>query len=79
MILRGATEAEVFEAIHTSRWEQTKRGKQETRRHFVFDQPSPVNQQFYRFKTVNPIFVEESDAIVVVTVKVYYSNLEGSL
>ncbi len=74
MTLRGADESEVIEAIQTSPWQAAKRGKQETRRRFPFGQPSPVNKQFYRFKTVNPVFVDEADEIVVVTVKVYYSN-----
>ncbi len=35
-----------------------------------------MNKLYYRFKTVEVVFAEEADAIVIVTVKVYYSNEE---
>ncbi len=76
MILRGASESEVIEAIRTGEWKLAKRGKQETIRRYSFGRPSPVNEQVYRFKIVNPIFSPEPNEIVVITVKVYYSNEE---
>ncbi len=32
--------------------------------------------KFYKFKIVEPIFAEEAERIVIITVKVYYSNTE---
>jgi hypothetical protein len=76
MELRGAEEPEVISAIRSGTWEGAKRGKLQSRHRFDFNRPSPVNQKFYKYKTVEAIFVEESERIVVVTVKVYYSNKE---
>lgn len=76
MELRGAEEAEVIAAIHLRTWETAKRGKLQCRKRFSFSRQSPINQQFYKHKIVEAIFVEERDQIVVVTVKVYYSNKE---
>ncbi len=76
MNLRGATEEEVAETIRAESWTQAKRGKRQARRRFAFGKPSPINKKEYKFKDVEPIFIEESGAIVVVTVKVYYTNEE---
>lgn len=76
MNLRGATEGEVEQVIRTIEWEPAKRGRQQARRRFDFGKLSPINQQTCRFKTVDAIFANEPDEIVVVTVKVYYSNEE---
>ncbi len=76
MVLRGATEAEVTQTIREQDWEPAKRNKHQAKRRFDFGRLSPVNQKEYRYKEVEPIFVEESDAIVVVTIKVYYTNEE---
>ena len=43
---------------------------------FPDDRVSPMNGVFYRFQTIEAIFTEETSEIIVVTVKVYYSNLE---
>lgn len=76
MRLRGATEEEICQALYNAPWRAAKRAKWQAKRRFAFDQPSPVNQRQYKFKEVEPIFVEESERIVVVTVKVYYTNEE---
>ncbi len=73
-ILRGAEEAEVEQVIRRSSWEPAKRGKQQARRQFTFGKISPTNQQGYKFKTVEAVFVDEPESIVIITVKVYYSN-----
>lgn len=52
-------------------------GKFQTKYSFAFNKTAPINQQFYKYKTVEPIFADEQDEIVVITVKVYYSNEEG--
>jgi hypothetical protein len=74
MRLRGATQAEVKETIETISWQSAKRGKYKARKSFTFGHLSPINQQLYTFKTVEAIFAEESNEVVVVTVLVYYGN-----
>jgi len=74
MYLRGASEKEVTEAIKVGTWESAKLGKFQTKYKFDFNQTALTNQKFYRYKTVEPIFADESNEIVVITVKVYYSN-----
>ncbi|MBM3333614.1 DUF4258 domain-containing protein [Candidatus Sumerlaeota bacterium] len=73
---RGATEEEILECIHQSPRAAQHGGRFSARKIFLFGGISPVNNQQYRFKTIEPIFAEEPDEIVVVTVKVYYSNEE---
>jgi len=68
---RGFSVAEVEEAIRQKDWTPAERGRLECRRDFVFD--NVWNNKRYGIKQVRPIFVEESDQIVVVTVYVYYS------
>jgi hypothetical protein len=36
-----------------------------------------LNQKFYKYKIVEPIFADETNAIIIITVKVYYSNEEA--
>ncbi len=76
MLLRGALEAEVIKAIDSGNRESAKMGKIQTKYRFDFNKTAPTNQQFYKYKTVEPIFADEHDEIVVITVKVYYSNEE---
>jgi len=51
-------------------WEPAERGRMQCRKDFVFGKD--WNGKTYRTKQVRPIFVEEADEIVVVTVYVYY-------
>ena len=51
------------------------RGFRECRRTFVFKRE--WNGVFYPAKQVRPIFVDEEDAITVVTVYVYYLSGDG--
>jgi len=74
MILRGASEDEVCTAIHSGQWEQAKAGKFQAKYCFDFNANSPINQQFYKYKKVEPVFADEPYEIVVITVKVYYFN-----
>jgi len=76
MILRGASEEEVMKAINTGKWEPAKMGKFQTEYRFDFNRIALTNQMFYKHKTVKPIFADEQDEIVVITVKEYYSNEE---
>jgi hypothetical protein len=70
MRYRGASEQEVVEAIRTAPWGPAERGRLECRKDFAYGQD--WNGRCYATKRVRPIFVEEADEIVVVTVDVYY-------
>lgn len=70
MHYRGATEQEVVKTIQSSPWQPAELGRMECRKNFVYEQD--WNGRFYATKQVRPIFVEEPNEIVVVTVYVYY-------
>jgi len=74
MELRGASEEEVITAINSGTWEPAKLGKLKTKYKFDFNAISMANQKIYKYKTVEPVFADENDIIVVITIKVYYSN-----
>jgi len=76
MDLRGASEEDVIEAIRSGKWRPAKMGKFQSRCKFDFNKRALTNQKFYKYKTVEPIFADEPNEIVVITVKVYYSNEE---
>jgi len=76
MELRGASESEVTAAIKSGNWVPAKMAKSKTRLRFDFNKPAPTNQKLYKYKTVEPIFADEAEEVVVITVKVYYSNEE---
>jgi hypothetical protein len=67
---RGTTMQEVIETIRAGTWQQTELGKLECRKDFVYN--AIWNQSHYTTKQVRPVFVDEADEIVVVTVYVYY-------
>lgn len=67
---RGATEKEVIETIKTSTWEPAELGRLGCRKDFAFKKK--WNKKYYKTKQVRPIFVEEENEIVVVTVYTYY-------
>jgi hypothetical protein len=64
------SEDEVIEAIRTSPWQPAELGRLECRQDFPYDRE--WNGEFYKTKQVRPIFVEEVDEIVVVTVYSHY-------
>ena len=67
---RGATPVEVTQAIRQAAWHPTERGRLECHVNFSFDRTWRGKE--YLVKQVRPIFVDEPDGIVVVTVYVYY-------
>ena len=67
---RGFTVNEVEETIHASPWKKTELGRLEARRDFSFN--AEWSGHWYAVKQVRPIFVEEPNEIVVVTVYTYY-------
>jgi hypothetical protein len=74
--LRGATEAEVVEAIQSKQWQPALHGKWQVQKVFQFGKPSPVNQKTYASKTIRAVFADEEGSIVVITVIVFYGNEE---
>jgi hypothetical protein len=67
---RGGTAQEVAEAVWTAPWQAAEQGRLECQKDFAFN--TVWNKKFYTTKRVRPIFVEEPEEIVVVTVYVYY-------
>ena len=67
----GFTVAEVEDTIRGSLGEPAELGRMECRKTFPFNRE--WNNKLYATKEVRPIFVEEPDEIVVVTVYTYYS------
>lgn len=67
---RGGTESEVAEAIRTVTWAAAERGRMECRKDFAYGRE--WNGTVYALKQVRPVFVDEPEGIVVVTVYVYY-------
>lgn len=61
---------EQAETIQTSVWESAEHDRLQCRKDFPFGEE--WNGKFYQTKQVRPIFVEEADEIVVVTVYSYY-------
>lgn len=69
---RGATAAEIVEAIREGQWSTAAFERLQAEKQFPFNEE--WNRNHYDFKKVRPIFVEEPNEIVVVTVYVYYFN-----
>lgn len=67
---RGFSMAEVEEAIRTGAWGPAELGRLNCRRDFAFGRE--WNGQVYATKQVRPVFVEETEEIVVITVYTYY-------
>lgn len=67
---RGFTPSEVEEAIREAPWEPALRGKLECRKDFAFK--SFWNGAWYDTKQVRPIFADDPQEIVVITVYTYY-------
>ena len=74
MNLRGASEEEVIKSIRSGNWTAARLGKFQTKYRHDFNELASVNQKFYKYKIIEPIFSDEPEEIVVITVKVYYSN-----
>jgi hypothetical protein len=74
MLLRGAEKDEVIKTIRDGIKNNAKFNKFHSTLTFDFKSESPVNNKYYEFKTLDVIFVEENNQIIVVTVKVYYHS-----
>lgn len=62
--------AEVEQTIRSSPWEQAELGRLECHKEFPFN--AEWNGRRYAAKQVRPIFVDEENEIVVITVYTYY-------
>ena len=67
---RGTSREEIELAIRTSEWQPARFGRWECRRDFEFN--SVWNGKRYLTKQLRPVFVDEEERIVVVTIYVYY-------
>jgi hypothetical protein len=67
---RGATEEEVFDTIRSEPWGSAELGRLECRKNYSFN--GEWNKKYYSTRQVRPIFADEPEEIVVVTVYVYY-------
>ena len=67
---RGATPSEVVVAIRTAPWTAAERGRLECRLTLPYGRE--WNGRQYATKTVRPVFVDEPEEVVVVTVYAYY-------
>ena len=67
---RGTTQTEIEEAIRATDWSPAELGRIECRMDLPFNRE--WHGKVYAIKQVRPIFVEEEDEIVVVTVYTYY-------
>lgn len=75
-VKRGFTVPEVEETIQNSPWQPAELGRLECTKNFPFNRE--WNGRAYATKQVRPIFVEEANEIVVITVYTYYSGKELS-
>ena len=67
---RGVHEDEVIFAIRNAPWQSADRGRLECQYDFSF--ANVWNGKYYETKQVRPVFAEEVNEIVVVTVYSYY-------
>jgi hypothetical protein len=74
MHARGATAEEVELVIRGTSWQSAEKGRQTAARVFAFRRER--FGRFYQAKEVVPIFVEEAERIVVVTVYTFFSQRE---
>lgn len=69
---RGFSVAEVEDTIQTSPWTPAELGRLGCRKNFPYGKE--WNGKVYAIKQVRPIFVEEAEEILVITVYTYYFN-----
>ena len=70
VISRGFIVAEVEEAIRACPWDAAELGRLDCRKDFPFGRE--WNGKAYATKQVRPVFVDEPEEIVVITVYTYY-------
>jgi hypothetical protein len=70
LLYRGVSEEEVYETIRTSKWKPAELGRWECKE--VFPYKKEWNEIYYNEKEVRPIFVEEENEIIVITIYTYF-------
>lgn len=70
LLYRGVSEEEVHETIRTSKWKPAELGRLECKK--VFPNKKEWNKIYYNEKEVRPIFVEEENEIIVITIYTYF-------
>ena len=76
MANRKATELEVRQAILEAPWSSAEKNRLTCAMAFPFE--AEHYDRYYRSKNVVPIFVEEEEEIVVITVYTFFSQKEVS-
>jgi hypothetical protein len=69
--VRGFSEEEVIEVIRKGNWVSAKKNRLESKLGLSYEKE--WNGKYYKTKEVKPVFVEEENEIVVITVYTYYS------
>jgi hypothetical protein len=67
---RCITETEVEDTIRNSKWQDADLDRLECKKDFEYNKV--WNGKFYSTKQIKPVFVEEEEEIVVVTVYTYF-------
>ena len=70
LLYRGVSEEEVHETIRTSKWRPAALERLECKK--VFPYKKEWNEIYYNEKEVRPIFVEEENEIIVITIYTYF-------
>jgi len=70
LVRRGTSEEEIFMAIRSAEWLPAELGRLACRMDFPYGKE--WNGRWYNTKQARPIFVEEEQEIVVITVYTYY-------
>jgi len=73
---RGASEEEIREVVLKGAREPARHGSWQVTHRLPGGGRSPVDGMRYNEKTIQVVFVDEPDEIVVVTVKVFYRGRE---
>lgn len=67
---RNVTKEEVIETISKNEWEAAKHNRFSCKNNFLYKKT--WNKKYYETKQVVPIFIEENNNIVVITVFTFY-------
>jgi len=70
LFYRGTREQEIIETIRSSQWEPAELGRLQCKKDFPYEKE--WNKMYYNTKQLRPIFVEEKEEIVVITVYTYF-------
>ena len=69
---RGVQELEIIQTIQENNWTKAKFNRLEAEKEFSYN--NIWNNNFYKFKKVNPVFVKERETVLVITFCAFYYN-----